>query len=169
MPFPAAGFLVVQEQCNVSVPLAVTHLLGSLEGDGCVPAGQAVGDLCLRALSLCRCRQGWDDFTHHNAVPQCVGPLPLCTGQGTPAPPCFLIQRESLGTGTDPHLSDGPGDPWLGLVGSNTVTKPDDVPSLVSGPLPWNSFVFFLNPISQPALTDICKRPQILALVQNSV
>lgn len=54
-----------------SVP-PCSHLFGSLESDGHAPGGLATGGICLRALSLCKCRQvvGHDDLTHHNAVPQ---------------------------------------------------------------------------------------------------
>lgn len=110
--------------------------------------------MCPRALSLCRGRQGRDDFTHHNAVP-----LPLCAGQGTPEPPWCLAQRGSPGTGTDPYLSGGPKDPWLGLVdSSNPKIKPDDVPSLCVRPPSLEQFCFLPEPhkptISQTSVKD---------------
>lgn len=171
--FLQQGFLLSKNSVMFLSLLALTHLFGSLEGDGCVPGGLAAQDMCLRALSLCRCRQGWDDLTHHNAVPQCVVPLPLCAGQRRPALPCCLAQRGSPGPGTDPHLSGRPGDPWLGLVdSSNPIIKLDDIPSLCVRPPSLEQFSFLpgaYDPISQPGLTDFCKRSRILAFVPNSV
>lgn len=165
--FLQQGFLSSKNSVTLLSLPSLTHLFGVLEGDGCAPGGQAAGDMCLRALSLCsadRDRVIWPTIMLPST---CCATSSVYWAGNTLA---TWLGGDPQGLGQIPTSLVGLGIlGWVLLIAATQQSSQMMSHLCVSGPLPGNGSVFFLNPISRPALTDFCKRSQILAFVQNSV